>query len=144
MVKMPQLSVNTDLSDGLCFCCGQNNPIGLKLKFEKDGNGVRTEFTPAEHHQGWPGILHGGIISCLLDEAMSYAAQFAGLKCLTAKMEIRLMRPALITKSLVVTGRIVRHTRRLLNSEARLSLLDGTVVAEALAKQYVIEDCGES
>jgi len=144
MVKIPILAINTDTSEGLCFCCGQNNPIGLKLKFERDDNGVRTEFTPAEHHQGWPGILHGGIISCLLDEAMSYAAQFAGLKCITAKMEIRIRRPALITRSLIVTGRIIKHTRRLLDAEASLSLSDGTLVAEAIAKQYVIGDCGAS
>ncbi|MFC1962064.1 PaaI family thioesterase, partial [Chloroflexota bacterium] len=71
MVIMPRVSVNTDMSDGLCFGCGQNNPIGLKLKFKKDGDGVRTEFTPGESYQGWPGMVHGGIIGCLLDEAMA-------------------------------------------------------------------------
>ena len=139
MVGMPRISINTDMSDGLCFCCGQNNPIGLKLSFQRDGRGVRTEFTPGKHHQGWPGVVHGGIIGCLLDEAVSYATNFEGLKCLTAKMEIRLRRPASLEEPLIVTSHITRHTRKLINCEAKLSLRDGTVVAEGKATQFVIE-----
>ena len=61
MVRLPRVSINTDLSDGLCFGCGQNNPIGLKLIFRRDGYGVRTEFNPNQQHQGWPGVLYGGM-----------------------------------------------------------------------------------
>ena len=49
-----------------CFACGQDNPIGLKLKFSWDGKTARAEFTPTELHQGWQGVLHGGIIYTLL------------------------------------------------------------------------------
>ena len=142
MVKLPRVSIDTDLSDGLCFGCGQNNPIGLKLIFRRDGEGVRTEFTAHQQHQGWPGILYGGIIGCLLDEAVSYAAQFAGLKCLTARMEMRLLRPVLVEEKLVVTSHITRRTRKLVNSKAEVALEDGTVVAEGTAIQFVIENSG--
>jgi acyl-coenzyme A thioesterase PaaI-like protein len=140
MVSIPQVSINTDMSEGLCFCCGQNNPIGLKLNFKRDGRGVRTEFVPGKHHQGWPGMVHGGIIGCLLDEAVSYAAQLLGVKCLTARIEMRLRRPALLQETLVITSHIKRHTRKLINSEAKISLEDGTVVAEGSATQFVIEE----
>ena len=40
----------------MCFACGRDNPIGLKLKLQRDGEAVRTEFTPEEQHQGWPDL----------------------------------------------------------------------------------------
>ena len=140
MVDWPQVSINTDLSEGLCFGCGCNNPIGLKLNFQRDGRGVRTEFIPGKQYQGWPGIVHGGIIGCLLDEAVGYAVHFAGLKCITAKMEVRLRRPASLEEPLIVTSHITRHSRKLINSEAKVSLRDGTVVAEGKAMQFVIKE----
>ncbi len=146
MVNFPQVTVSTDLRDGLCFGCGQNNPIGLKLEFRRDGNGVAAEFIPGKLHQGWPGILHGGIITCLLDEAMSYAAYFTGRSCLTAKMEIEIKRPAPLDQPLVITAAVTRHTRRLIETEARVCLRDGTLIALSRAKQFVVKtnSTGES
>lgn len=139
MVSFPQVTLNMDLSDGLCFGCGKNNPIGLKLDFRRDGSGgVRTEFTPDKLHQGWPGILHGGIIICLLDEAMSYAAYFAGLQCLTATMEVEIKRPAPVEATFAITGKVTRQTRKLVETEASVSLQDGTLIATSRSKQFVV------
>ena len=57
-----------------CFVCGMKNPFGFQVKPEivGDGASVRIECTPAEHLQGWANILHGGILSTLLDEAITY------------------------------------------------------------------------
>ena len=53
----------------MCFLCGLENPIGLKLAFYTDDEGrCIAHFRPREEHQGYPGHLHGGIISSLLDE----------------------------------------------------------------------------
>jgi hypothetical protein len=52
----------------MCFVCGIENPIGLKLKFYTDDEGrCIARFRPKPEHQGFPGQLHGGIISTLLD-----------------------------------------------------------------------------
>jgi acyl-coenzyme A thioesterase PaaI-like protein len=52
----------------MCFLCGIENPIGLKLKFYTDDEGrCIARFRPRPEHQGYPGQLHGGIISALLD-----------------------------------------------------------------------------
>ena len=139
MAKLPQVTINTDMSDGLCFGCGQNNPIGLKLSFRCDGNNVVTEFTPQKHHQGWPGVVHGGIIASVLDEALSYAAHFAGLNCLTAKMEVKLKCPAYVDEPLFITSSIARNSRKLIETKARVSLPDGTLIAEGKGVHYVIE-----
>jgi acyl-coenzyme A thioesterase PaaI-like protein len=139
MVVLPKVSINTDLNEGLCFGCGQNNPIGLKLNFTKDGDICRAEFTPSSSHQGWPGIVHGGILASLLDEAMSYAAYFEGFTCLTASMQVRLRQPVKITEPLVITASVTANRKKLLETRAAVCLKDGTVVAESTSKQFVIE-----
>ena len=88
MKNWPQISVNTDKEYSMCFGCGQNNPIGLKLTFKWDGKTAKAEFTPNEFYQSWSGIVHGGIIICLLDEAMGYAALFEGMNCATASIQV--------------------------------------------------------
>lgn len=139
MAILPQVSINTDLSEGLCFGCGQNNPIGLKLSFRRDGKTVKAEFTPGKLYQGWPGVVHGGIITCMLDEAMSYAIHFEGMTCITARMEIKLKRLALVEEPLVITSTIIRNSRRLIETKAKVALRDGTVIAESTATHFVIE-----
>ena len=57
----------------MCFVCGKDNPIGLKLRFDWDGKTARAEFTPTELYQGWQGVVHGGIIAVMLDEVAAWA-----------------------------------------------------------------------
>jgi len=140
MVVLPRVSLDTDLNEGLCFGCGCNNPIGLKLSFTWDGDTLRTEFTPDKAHQGWPGLLHGGILACLLDEAMSNAAYATGNTCLTASINIRLRQPVKVEESLVVTARITRHRKKLIETAGQVCLKDGTIVAESTAKQFIAEN----
>ena len=140
MVVIPRVVLNTDLNEGLCFGCGHNNPIGLKLKFTKDGDTLRSEFTPGKAHQGWPGIVHGGILTCLLDEAMSYAAYYEGVTCLTASMHIRLRQPVIVEEPLVITALVTKNRKKLIETTGRVCLKDGTVIAESTAKQFVVEN----
>jgi acyl-coenzyme A thioesterase PaaI-like protein len=140
MVEIPKVTLNADLDEGYCFGCGRNNPIGLKLRFTRDGDSVRTEFTPDRAHQGWPGLLHGGILGTLLDEAMSNAAYATGSTCLTASITIRLRQPVRVEVPLLITARVTRHRKRLIETAGEIRLKDGTVVAESTAKQFVAEN----
>jgi uncharacterized protein (TIGR00369 family) len=137
MTNWPKLSVEIDKDFDMCFACGQKNPIGLKLKFAQEGKGVRAEFTPDELHQGWSGLVHGGIIGCILDEAMSYAALYAGVNSLTARMQTRFKRPLQTGQPLVVTARVTRQTRKLIEAEAEMHLKDGTPVADSTATMFI-------
>ncbi len=138
MANWPRVSVDIKKEGDMCFACGQKNPIGLKLKFGWDGKVARTEFTPGKFHQGWAGVVHGGIITCLLDEAMSYAALFSGANSLTAKMQTRFRRPLQIDEPLTITASLTKKTRRLVETKAEMSLKDGTVVADSTATMFVI------
>jgi acyl-coenzyme A thioesterase PaaI-like protein len=140
MVEIPKVVLNADLDEGYCFGCGRNNPIGLKLVFTRDGKTVRTEFTPDWTYQGWPGLLHGGILGTLLDEAMSNAAYATGRTCLTASITIRLRQPVGVGVPLVITARVTRHRKRLIETTGEICLKDGTVIAESTAKQFIAEN----
>jgi acyl-coenzyme A thioesterase PaaI-like protein len=63
----------------MCFLCGIDNPIGLHLKFYTDNERrCIARFQPKPEHQGYPGQLHGGIISMLLTGAMGRVAFVLG------------------------------------------------------------------
>ena len=122
----------------MCFACGKDNPVGLKLKIVKDGDEARGEFTISELYQGWRGYVHGGIIFTILDEAMAYAF-FPEIRGVTARTEVRIRQPVPIGVPLVVMGRVVKKTRKLLTTAAEITLEDGTVLAESTAQVYVVD-----
>jgi acyl-coenzyme A thioesterase PaaI-like protein len=138
MINWPKVSIDTEKEWSMCFACGQENPIGLKLKFTWDGKTARAEFTPDKFHQGWSGVIHGGIISCILDEAMSYAALFEGVTSLTAKMQTRFRRPLQIGEPLIISASVTKKTRRLVETEAEMHLGDGTPVADSTATMFIL------
>ncbi len=140
MSYWPQLNIDGEKATTMCFACGQENPIGLKLRFKWDGRTATTEFTPSELHQGWWGIVHGGIISCLIDEATSYATLFDKMTTVTARMEVRLLSPIPINQRLLVAGSIVKKTRKVAHTRATISLEDGTRVAEGTATHFVVNE----
>jgi acyl-coenzyme A thioesterase PaaI-like protein len=138
MINWPKVSIDTEKEWSLCFACGQENPIGLKLKFTWDGKVAKAEFTPGKFHQGWSGVIHGGIIGCILDEAMSYAALFEGVTSLTAKMQTRFRRPLQIGEPLIISASVTKKTRRLVETEAEMHLGDGTPVADSTATMFIL------
>ena len=138
--ERPRVPISTDKSAGLCIGCGQNNPLGLKLNFKWDGKTARAEFTPTKFYQGWPDIVHGGIISTMLDEAMGHATLFSGFfEFLTAAIQVNFKRPVLIGEPLIITASVTRNEGRSIEVEGAVSLSDGTLVAEGTATQVIIE-----
>ena len=136
--KLAGIDPNQESFDN-CFACGMDNPFGLKLKFVQDGDSARAEFTISEHYEGWNGHVHGGILCTILDEAMAYTF-FPKTKGVTAKVEVRFRRPAPTGVPMVATARLTERTRKLLTTEATITLKDGTVIAESTGQAYVVHD----
>ena len=91
-----------------CFACGTANPIGLNLKFYRLGDAVCSDITLGKYHEGWEDIAHGGIISTLLDEVMSWAIMYSKkILLVTRKMDIKYVRNVTIGTPLTVTGKLV-------------------------------------
>jgi acyl-coenzyme A thioesterase PaaI-like protein len=121
-------------SDHRCFGRGDDNRIGLHLRFMADGDSVRSWFTPNVDHQGFGGIVHGGIISTVLDEAMAWATAHAGFWAMTGDMRVRFRRPLNIGESTVVTARVSGARGRIVTTVGELMLeCDRSPVATATA-----------
>jgi acyl-coenzyme A thioesterase PaaI-like protein len=91
----------------LCFACGTANPIGLNLEFYAVGNKVISEITLSKYHVGWSDIAHGGIISTILDEVMSWTVlYFKRCFFVTRKLEIKYIKPVKTCVPLVASGSI--------------------------------------
>src|SRR4030065_855841 len=116
---------------GNCFVCGENNPNGLRLSFEidKEKQTLKTTFIASPTFQGWDGIIHGGIISTLLDEAMAKLIYELGYQAVTASLEIKFKKPAPILEPLHVYGEITEESKRLIRAKAHEAKKDGTVRA---------------
>ena len=126
----------------LCFACGAQNIQGLRLHFWREGAVVVTEFTPDVRFQGFPGVVHGGIIATLLDETLNRTAFAKGRWMMTAKLEIRYKNAAPIGRTLRVTARPIISRSRLVTAEGEVTLADepGTVLASAEGSFLAITD----
>jgi uncharacterized protein (TIGR00369 family) len=122
----------------MCFACGRDNTIGLKLKFHREGDSVRSEFVPGEQHQGWPGVVHGGIICTMLDEVIGYSAGFQGLYAVTASMNVHYRKPAMVGHRLLLSAEMKSVEGRDVRANGRIQLEDGTLIAEATARMRII------
>lgn len=92
-----------EVEDSKCFACGKENPISLKLDFKEIGSDkVKAVFIPGEYHQGYDGIMHGGLTSTILDESMAYVIGFKGIKAFTAELNVRFKEPIEIGKEIEI------------------------------------------
>jgi uncharacterized protein (TIGR00369 family) len=116
----------------MCFACGLENPIGLKMAFYEDDSGrVVAEFTPGDEHQGYPGVVHGGIVAALLDEVLGRVAIAAERWMVTARINIRFRRPIPPGETLTIIGEEVGWKKRVLEARGEIRLADGKIGAEA-------------
>ena len=91
-----------------CFACGTANPIGLNLQFYRLADAVYSDITLEKNHEGWEKVAHGGIVSTLLDEVMSWTIMyFKKIFLVTRKMEVKYIRPVLIGTPLVIKGEVM-------------------------------------
>ena len=117
-----------------CFGCGPANPIGMHLAFEEHSEGgVWASFEPKQEYQGWDGVMHGGLVTTLLDEAMAWAASASTVIYYTAKLEVRYRKPAPVDMPLIVRGWITRQRDSRLETRAELQSENGEILAEATA-----------
>lgn len=126
--------------DRVCFVCGEKNPIGLKLRLKTDSERGESaaEVSFAEHFQGWAGIVHGGLVATVLDEALIYAAGAKGFKCVTGEITVRYVKPASTATPYALKGRFIEDKGRIVQAESFLLDADGQEVARATGKLFKV------
>lgn len=116
-----------------CFVCGAQNATGLQVEFRREGEQVVADFLPEEAFQGFPGVVHGGILASLLDEALSRTALLHGEWVMTGRLEIRYRQPAVVGQMLRVTAEIEQRRARMVIARGLIALTADpkVVIAEA-------------
>ena len=126
-------------SDNYCFACGEENPVGLHLKFEKLEDKVTAKKILAREYEGYEGASHGGIVATMLDEAMChFIKDFYNEQAMTGRLEIRYRHPTPIEQELTITAWQESQRRNIITMKAAVATIDGTVTAEAMAKFAVV------
>ena len=124
-----------------CFACGTANPIGLRLEFYRVDNTVCSDIVLGRQYEGWENMAHGGIVSTLLDEVMSWTLiYFKRAFFVTRKMQIKYVKPVLIGESLTVKGRILREDSRLVEVKGEILDSEGRLLARSGAEFVMVPE----
>ena len=125
----------------MCFACGPDNPIGLKIRFNCDGDRCRASFTPDRNHVGWENTVHGGIIYAALDDVTANVMYKQGQKAHTARCEIRYRQPLYVGETIELEGWVEKRRGRLvlLRGEARKAE-DQSIVADSTATFMLVDE----
>jgi uncharacterized protein (TIGR00369 family) len=121
----------------MCVVCGRDNPWSLKARFlELEGGLLLAVFTPLAEHQGYPGRLHGGIASTLLDETIGRAINVVNHDQwgVTVELTVRFRKPVPLDREVRALARITRDASRLFEGRGEIVLEDGSVAVEASGK----------
>jgi len=121
------------LSHRECFACGELNTYGLHLNFTVQDDRTMAECEIAQHYQGYPGVVQGGIVSALLDSAMTNCLFQRGVEAMTAKLEVRYHQPILTCLPLIVEATLQKERGPIYELNAVIKQ-QGKLKASAVAK----------
>lgn len=130
------------LPEHYCFGCASKNPIGLKLTFELNGETIEAYWDPSKDYQGFEDIVHGGIISTLMDEAAAWAIQLV-LKTagVTSELKVKYLKPLRVSKGRVfVSASIISTEGRLASVKTIIRDRDERICAEGIITYYVFPE----
>ena len=125
----------------MCFVCGRDNAAGLDLVFHRSGDVIAADFTGDQRHVGFPGKIHGGILSCMLDEAMWWAAVCTGKKMVqTGELNVRYYRALPPGQSVRVEARLEEDKKRYIEVSGRIVDDKGNMYARGSGKYFRLPD----
>lgn len=131
---LPGLATTSLREHPECFVCGPAHPAGLGLRFASQPDGsVVGEFDCDAIHQGYPGMIHGGIVACLLDGAMTHCLFAQGHAAVTGDLHVRYRHPLDVGQPTIVRAWVTKAAPPLFVLAAEVSQF-GKVKAKAVAK----------
>ena len=119
-----------------CFVCGESNPVGLKLLFHTDGRVVQTRFIARPEHIGFKSVVHGGLITTVLDEIMVWACAVQMKRfAFCAELNVRFLnrlQPG--EEATVVAEMVTNRKNRIFEAKAQMNNAEGENLATATGK----------
>jgi len=91
-----------------CFACGSDHPTGLHMRITAgEGLAVRGVFTASEHHQGAPGLAHGGVLTTAVDEILGSLNWLLAGPAVTGRLECDFRRPVPVGSDLHIDAEVI-------------------------------------
>ena len=121
----------------MCLVCGLKNQFGLKASFyELENEELLAVFRASEEHQSYPGRLHGGIATAILDETIGRAIRMkdSNVWGVTIKFSTRYRQPVPLDEEIRVIGRIDHIANRFFEGSGEILLKDGKIAVEGKGK----------
>ncbi len=125
--------------DNRCFACGSDNPIGLHLDIRESGDVVYAKIKLSSVFQGYQQLIHGGIVSTILDEMAVWAAFKKGKKAVTAELNVRIKKPMISETEYVAMGKVINIKYNLVIAQAEIKDLNEQIIAWANVKLIKID-----
>lgn len=121
-----------------CFVCGVENEFGLKLDFyQTDLGEVVVDTIIPDRYQGYPGVVHGGIVASMVDEVLGRVHMGEDLEkprfMFTAKLTVQYRKPVPTNQPLKILGKAIKTKNRTATSTAKILGPDGDILVEANA-----------
>lgn len=124
-----------------CFVCGDQNPIGLRRRFHTDGARVWTEFTGQPAQAGYSGIVHGGILTALLDETMGWAPALQNRRmCMAVELTIELRKSVPVGVPVTVSAWTTDGSRRIWTAEGEIRDAEGVLYVRGRGRFAPLSD----
>jgi acyl-coenzyme A thioesterase PaaI-like protein len=114
----------------MCYGCGAENKHGLHMAFRSEGDRTVCDFEPVDFQQGYPGRMHGGVVSTMIDEAMGWAVYHSRKWGTTARLSVRYRRPVDLARPLRVEAWITAERHRLIELRAEVRDEAGALLAD--------------
>lgn len=124
--------------DNFCFACGKDNPIGLGMNVQLFPEGAKSRVSIAPEYQGWTDVVHGGIVTTLLDEIMAHAVHSHVGDAVTTTLTVTFRQALKVNQPVDVIGRVTERKKRSVSAEAEIRAADnGKVIAKAQS-QFIL------
>jgi uncharacterized protein (TIGR00369 family) len=122
-----------------CFACSPDNPIGLKMTFEESKESLHAEWVPDVNFQGYINVLHGGIISTLLDEiGVWFINVKLGTSGVTSEIRVKFLKPVYLSSGdITLDATLQEQSERNAKIKCRLFDTDGKLCAEAVSDYFI-------
>ncbi|MEG1547670.1 MAG: PaaI family thioesterase [Clostridia bacterium] len=120
-----------------CIVCGVDNSMGLHARFYEMEDGTMAALASASsNHQSYPGRVHGGVITALLDETIGRVINIPEPETwvVTGELAVRFKKPVPYDVPLLITSRLTSNSKRMFEGEGEIRLQNGDIAASATGK----------
>lgn len=123
-----------------CLLCGKNNPIGLKLEFTYSDQMASCMWLADPRFEGYPDIIHGGIVTALMDEAMAKTMLHQHITAVTTDIQVKFKKPMKVSETYLIKGQLIEQKKRICLCKAWISLLSDPdeIIAQSEAQFWII------